>query len=127
HHKHLSDGRRFMAGPIGCGLCGVESLQQVSRALPKLSVDTGSINADTISSAMRELAKQQQINALTRAVHAAGFYVPGEGLVAAREDVGRHNALDKLIGALARAHQTPANGVVGITSGVSEQLVHLFE
>lgn len=123
HHKHLSDRRRFMAGPVGCGLCGVESLQQVSRVLPKLSVDTGSINADTISSAMRELAEQQQINALTRAVHAAGFYVPGEGLVAAREDVGRHNALDKLIGALARANQAADSGLVAITSRVSVELV----
>lgn len=123
HHKKLSDRRRFMAGPVGCGLCGVESLQQVSRVLPELTVDALSINAVTVSSAMRELAKQQKINALTRAVHAAGFYVPGRGLVAAREDVGRHNALDKLIGALATAKQPADSGLVAITSRVSVELV----
>jgi FdhD protein len=114
--------RRRRAGPVGCGLCGVES---IGEALPKLPrVETAlALTAGEIVAAMRALAPLQKLNAETQAVHAAAFYVPGEGIVAAREDVGRHNALDKLAGALVRAGRKPRDGAILMTSRVSVELV----
>ncbi|MBT9383083.1 formate dehydrogenase accessory sulfurtransferase FdhD [Pseudooceanicola sp. CBS1P-1] len=118
----LKTRRRAMAGPVGCGLCGIDSLTEASRALPVLSggpvFDAGEIAAGAAA-----LRGCQPLHDQTRAVHAAGFLVPGDGLVMAREDVGRHNALDKLIGALARAGTDPASGAFVMTSRLSVELV----
>lgn len=118
----LSARRRHRAGPTGCGLCGVESLED---ALPKLArVDSAVVvSAAEIMAAMAQMANLQSLNQQTRAVHAAGFYRPGQGVVLVREDVGRHNALDKLAGAMARQGLTAKDGVILMTSRLSVELV----
>ncbi len=120
--KAYSARRRSMAGPTGCGLCGIESLEEATRAAPFVPT-TRRFESDQIVAAMATLSPAQKLNAETRAVHAAGFWTPGQGLVAAREDVGRHNALDKLVGALTRAAISASHGIVVMTSRVSIELI----
>ena len=90
--------RRSMAGPVGCGLCGIDSLEQALRRPLSVSKQAFTMTPPQIMAAMSELTSHQPLHDLTRAAHAAAFWSPG-GILAAREDVGRHNALDKLIGA----------------------------
>jgi FdhD protein len=114
--------RRQIAGPTGCGLCGVESLTAAMRPPP--AVGEGRIfTPDEIMTAVNALLPLQALNHETRAVHAAGFWQPERGLVALREDVGRHNALDKLAGALARDGASARDGLVVLTSRVSVEMV----
>ncbi|PWK61151.1 formate dehydrogenase accessory sulfurtransferase FdhD [Roseicyclus mahoneyensis] len=118
----LGARRRAMMGPVGCGLCGIDSLEQALRDLRPVSADL-SLAADDAAGAGEALRAHQPLHDLTQAVHAAGFFMPGQGIVLAREDVGRHNALDKLIGAALRAEIDPACGAVVITSRVSVEMV----
>ncbi len=120
--KALETRRRKMAGPVGCGLCGIDSLEEASRALPTVTADPR-FAACEVAHATDELRANQPLHDQTRAVHAAGFLLPGQGIVLAREDVGRHNALDKLIGALARQGIDPATGAFVMTSRVSVELI----
>ena len=115
--------RRRLAGPVGCGLCGIESIDEAMRQVPKIRQSTLTLSATEITDAVRLLSKQQPFHSQTGAVHAAGFYMPGRGIVAAREDVGRHNALDKLAGALASAGIDGASGAVVVTSRVSVEMM----
>jgi FdhD protein len=118
----LAGRRRRLAGPTGCGLCGVESLQVVAHVVQRPLAAIPSLTIHNIQSAMAALEPAQALGRETRAVHAAGLWRPGQGLVLAREDVGRHNAVDKLAGALALRGQDAA-GVLTLTSRVSVELV----
>ncbi|MEX0957135.1 MAG: formate dehydrogenase accessory sulfurtransferase FdhD [Rhizobiaceae bacterium] len=115
--------RRRLAGPVGCGLCGIESIDEAMRAVPNVGDRALALSAIDIAQSVDLLSKQQPLHGETGAVHAAGFYVPGKGIIAAREDVGRHNALDKLAGALAKAGMEGAGGAVVVTSRVSVEMV----
>lgn len=112
--------RRRMAGPTGCGLCGIESLEQASRALPRVTSEMR-VGAIDLRRAMSDLRALQVINEQTRAVHAAALWTPEQGHRIVREDVGRHNALDKVIGAMAKDDIVP--GVLLLTSRISIELV----
>lgn len=115
--------RRRMAGPVGCGLCGIESIEQATRAVRSVGSDHVRLTAREIADATSMLAAAQALNRQTRAVHAAGFYSPDQGLIAIREDVGRHNALDKLVGAVLLGGWAASLGAVVVTSRLSVEMV----
>jgi FdhD protein len=118
----LSERRRHIAGPTGCGICGIDSIAEAVR--PAAIVAKGrSFSPREIMAAMRSISSLQQINIETRAVHAAAFWTPSRGIVSLREDVGRHNALDKLAGALAQDRISASEGMVLLTSRVSVEMV----
>jgi FdhD protein len=118
----LLQRRRNLTGRTGCGLCGAESaadaIREVTAVPAGVTVSTAELHA-----AITALGARQPINARTGSVHAAAWVVPGQGIQLVREDVGRHNALDKTIGALSRAHADFAAGYMLITSRASYEMV----
>ena len=123
----LAARRRTMAGPVGCGLCGIESLEAATRSLPKITTHKDAyFSLDEVCAATSLLRAFQPLHDLTHGVHAAGFMLPNKGIILAREDVGRHNALDKLIGALHQKEevlQTLQKGALVLTSRLSMEMV----
>ncbi len=120
--RALAERRRSLAGPTGCGLCGIESLEAAVQACPRVTSELAVTEKD-VQSALSTLMPAQLLNQQTRAVHGAGFWTRKDGLVALSEDVGRHNALDKLIGKLCKANVAAGEGIVLLTSRISVEMV----
>lgn len=118
----LRERRRAMAGRTGCGLCGVETLPEVLREVPPVSAGIP-VRIGAVLQAMRDMRARQSLHDITGATHAAGWAGADGQLALVREDVGRHNALDKLIGALARAGTDAAQGMVLVSSRASFEMV----
>jgi FdhD protein len=118
----LKERRRSMTGRTGCGLCGTESLAQVCRSLPVLAASPP-LRHGAIGRAMAQMASLQALQQATGAVHAAAWASAEGEVVFLREDVGRHNALDKVIGALARSEVNASAGFMAITSRASFEMV----
>lgn len=119
--EHLSR-KRAMSGRTGCGVCGIDDLASLPKADAPLH-GAGQVTIAAIQRALLAMGDAQVLNAETRAVHAAAWADLDGTLVALREDVGRHNGLDKLIGALMQRGTDPADGFVVITSRCSFEMV----
>jgi FdhD protein len=118
----LQERRRTLAGRTGCGLCGVDSLEAALRPVPATRA-TATVERAAIARAMAALPPEQRINRDNGATHAAGWATLDGRLVTVREDVGRHNALDKLAGAIARLGTLGEPGFVVVTSRCSYEMV----
>jgi FdhD protein len=120
----LAARRRTMSGPVGCGLCGIDSIEEALREVPVVPPSAFRMTPAQVLQAVADLPGEQRLHDATRAVHGSAFW--NGRVVMAREDVGRHNALDKLVGAMMRgdvgtiAHPT---GAVVLTSRVSTDMV----
>ncbi|HZP66058.1 MAG TPA: formate dehydrogenase accessory sulfurtransferase FdhD [Rudaea sp.] len=119
--ERLQDRVRELTGRTGCGLCGAQTLEAAVRHPP--AVPGGMIDAAALDRALAELGEHQPINGETGAVHAAAWVLPQGGIAIVREDVGRHNALDKLIGAMQRTRTDVRTGFALVTSRASYEMV----
>jgi len=118
----LLQQRRNLTGRTGCGVCGAETIEQVVRH-PAPVGNGVTISADELQRTLAALQAQQPLNAQTGSVHAAAWCLPGKGIQVLREDVGRHNALDKVIGALVCQNRDVTLGYAVITSRASYEMV----
>ena len=117
----LKDKRRSLAGRTGCGLCGAESLPQAVQRPAPLQTDAR-FSAAAVSRAMQALNGRQPLRDVTGATHAAGFADAQGQVLLVREDVGRHNALDKLVGAIVTAQLRAEDGFIVVTSRASYEM-----
>ncbi len=118
----LTQRRRNLTGRTGCGICGLDSLEAVLRPLPALTPQP-TPSLDAVRRALAALPEAQRINRETHSIHAAAWADREGKILLLREDVGRHNALDKLIGAMAQGAVDPAAGFALITSRCSVEMV----
>jgi FdhD protein len=118
----LKEKRRNLTGRTGCGLCGAETLQQAIRK-PKRVTGTAIFSAAALHAGLETMQVQQTLQRHTGATHAAAWLDSHGVITTVREDVGRHNALDKLIGALARKKEDFSSGAVLVTSRASYEMV----
>jgi FdhD protein len=119
----LKEKRRNLTGRTGCGLCGAETLEQAVRHPAAVAHEGAQFSIDQIHAALEQMQQGQQLQQLTGATHAAAWLRADGRIALVREDVGRHNALDKLIGALAEAGEDFAGGALIITSRASYEMV----
>ena len=119
----LKDKRRSMAGRTGCGLCGTESLEQVEPPLAPLAPCDARLSPPAIAAALQAMTAHQALQQRTGATHAAAWCSLDGAISLVREDVGRHNALDKLVGAMVEAGVDPRDGFCCITSRASVEMV----
>jgi FdhD protein len=120
-HQHLAR-QRAMTGRTGCGVCGIDDLDALERA-ERATTKPPPVSIGPVERALAELHAKQVLNAATGAVHAAAWADASGEILHIREDVGRHNALDKLVGALLRAEIEPLSGFIVITSRCSFEMV----
>lgn len=118
----LLQRRRNLTGRTGCGLCGAETAEDAIRELSRVGPGP-TVSTTGLHEAIEQLSTMQPINARTGSVHAAAWVIPGKGVQFVREDVGRHNALDKAIGALVRSGADRSEGYMLITSRASFEMV----
>jgi len=118
----LQQRRRNMQGRTGCGLCGAQTINEALR-IPRRVPAGSTVNLGALKRALEAMRSQQLVNRATGATHAAAWATPDGLIVALREDVGRHNALDKLIGHLLATHVDLAYGFLVITSRASYEMV----
>jgi FdhD protein len=116
----LAARRRTMSGPVGCGLCGIDSIDQALREVPVVAPSAFRMTPSQVREAVASLPGEQRLHDATRAVHGAAFW--NGRVLLAREDVGRHNALDKLVGGMLRQGIRPEGAIV-LTSRVSTDMV----
>ena len=121
-HDRVLRRVRHRVSETSCGMCGIENLDQALRPLPQVPAP-GAITPSAIFDALRSIEARQPLNAATGAVHAAAWCGPSGEVLAAREDVGRHNAFDKLVGHLMRERTDPAGGFALLTARCSYELV----
>jgi FdhD protein len=122
HSARLAQRRRAIAGQSGCGICGLTTIEEALPQLAKVGAPPR-VPAPALFGALQTLPARQTLNKATGAVHAASFCAPTGEIIAVREDVGRHNAFDKVIGHLAREQINPSGGFALLTSRCSYELV----
>ena len=119
----VTQRRRNMVGSASCGLCGLENAETLFKVLPIVAATQAELGSDAMMTAMKALRERQPLNAQTHSVHAAAWVTHGGDIVMVREDVGRHNALDKLLGAMAGEVVDVKSGFILMSSRCSYEIV----